>query len=396
MLKQYKTIAIHLGLFLVTLLTTSLAGADFGLFATADYVDVVGKENIFWFDYALTGLWFSLPFLLTLTVHEFGHYFVAKYHKLKVTLPYYIPMYIPGMINIGTFGALIRLKSRNQSKHQFFDVGIAGPLAGFVVAVGILFYGFTHLPPYQEITKIHKEYAPHIEAHGAAYYEPAIKELTEKAQAEEGALLFGIGDNLFFWLMKNYVADNPDDVPNNFEMMHYPFLMAGYLALFFTALNLLPIGQLDGGHVVYGLVGKKYHDRISEVIFTAFVLWAGLGFITLDDTYDALLMRVILYGAFLVFMFLKVFDDRMTAIAVALGVLTFQVGASILSPGIEGYNGWLVYAVLLSRVLGVKHPQALVEEPMDTKRIVLGWIALIVFVLCFSPTPFIMEVIEPV
>lgn len=384
--KQTKTLLIQLLLFILTVFTTSIVGAEYMNFETAKLLNS-GKEitDNFWL-FVSTGLYYSIPFLGVLTVHEFGHYFMAKYHKLKVTLPYYIPIWLPGVFSFGTMGAVIKLKSVTQSKLQFFDVGIAGPLAGFVAALLVLWYGFTHLPAYDAITQIHPEYAQHIAQHGADYAEYALN-----SSKKEGMIILSFGDNLLFWLFKNYVAPNPADVPASFEMMHYPFLMAGYLALFFTALNLLPIGQLDGGHILYGLFGKKKSDIISTWIFTAFVTWAGIGFLSPYTPQDELMWRVPLYGAFMYVLFTSVFESKTTALTFGLGVFAFQFIVAFLFQGFEGYNGWLVFALIISKVLGTKHPQALIEDPLDTKRKTLGWIALVIFVLCFSPRPFMVE-----
>ena len=149
---------IHLILFLVTLVTTTLSGTWW----------IYGRNFL---DPALTGqdvidgLYFSIPFLLILSVHEFGHYFTAKYYNIDVTLPYFIP-FIPFDLSIGTFGAVIRIKSKIESNTQNFDVGIAGPLAGFVIALLVLYYGFTHLPEKEHIYNIHPELVPHPKVEG--------------------------------------------------------------------------------------------------------------------------------------------------------------------------------------------------------------------------------------
>ncbi|HTE29882.1 MAG TPA: site-2 protease family protein, partial [Chryseolinea sp.] len=140
---------LQAGLFIATLITTTIAGADWC------YQKSIFLPGYSWQDFA-SGFEFSVPFLLILTVHEFGHYFTARYYRVGVTLPYYIPL-PPFPFSIGTMGALIRLKSRIHSKKQNFDIGIAGPLAGFVMALVILFYGFTHLPEPDYIFQIHPE-----------------------------------------------------------------------------------------------------------------------------------------------------------------------------------------------------------------------------------------------
>lgn len=384
MLKKHKTILIQVGLFIATVYTTTNAGVSLQSFNTVDYLSSVDKSTYNELHLLLTGLWYSVAFLGVLTVHEFGHYFMAKYYKLKVTLPYYIPFLPP----LGTMGAMIRLKSPTQSKRQFFDVGIAGPLAGFVAALLLMWYGFTHLPPYQDIVKIHPEYQVHIDNHGVDYAEPAINEFKERGKGE----LLGIGDNMLFWFFRNYVAPNPDDVPGPFELMHYPFLFASYLSLFFTALNLLPMGQLDGGHILYGLVGVKKHAVISRGIFLCFMLWAGIGLLNPYQPLQDMMWKVPLYGGFLFIVMRKVFHSIQNALMIALGVFAVQFSIAALYPSFEGFHGWLVFGFIIARVIGIDHPRAYIEEPLDTKRIVLGWLSLIVFALCFSPQPFIIEV----
>ena len=152
-----KRVLLQLGLFIITFITTTLAGAEW------TYGRSIFAPNYSWSDF-ISGLEFSIPFLLILTVHEFGHYFVARYHKIKVSLPYYLPM-PPLPFSIGTMGALIRLREKVYSKKQNFDIGLAGPLAGFVTALVILFYGFTHLPEPEYIFQIHPEY----EQYGLSY-----------------------------------------------------------------------------------------------------------------------------------------------------------------------------------------------------------------------------------
>ena len=143
-------------------------------------------------------------------------------------------------------GALIRLREKIYSKKQNFDIGLAGPLAGFVTALMILFYGFTHLPEPEYIFQIHPEY----EQYGLSYADHVYE------NQKESIIDISIGKNLLFLFFENFVAD-PARVPNPHEIMHYPFIFAGFLSLVFTFLNLLPIGQLDGGHVSMGYSASK-------------------------------------------------------------------------------------------------------------------------------------------
>lgn len=369
-----KQIIIHIGLFLITLTTTTLAGTEW------QFSRFLGlEENPLTWEYFLKGFSFSLPFLGILTVHEFGHYFTAKWHKVKVTLPYYLPFWFGFLFlpSIGTMGAFIRIKELVNSRVKYFDIGIAGPLAGFVVALGVLFYGFTHLPPPEYIFEIHPEY----EQFGLDYADKVYQDDT---------LSFKVGNNLLFAFFENYVATDPARVPNHYELIHYPWLFAGFLALFFTALNLIPIGQLDGGHVLYGLFGNRWHKRISASLFVIFVTYAGLGIVSPYAQSDDLWVELPLYGFFLYILFSRLTPSSMTNLMAAMFVLSVQFIWVYLMPTAEGYQGWLVFAFLLGRFLGIYHPTVYFDESLDMKRKVLGWIALLIFILCFSPTPFVV------
>lgn len=286
---NYKTHLIKAGLFLLTIITTTLSGTEL-MFGRSF---VYGDATLGWPEFA-QGISYAFPFLLFLTVHEFGHYITAKYYKVKVGLPSYIPMWLGFMtpLSIGTMGAFIRIRSMIKSKKEHFDIGIAGPLAGFVIAVFVLLYGFTHLPEPSYVFEIH----PEFESFGADYanvvydmdtvlYKKdfASTERYNYAYAGDSVIhstqypSIKVGKNLLLLFFENYVVEDKSKIPNAYELMHYPWLFAGFLALLFTALNLLPIGQLDGGHVLYGLFGVKWHKQISEVAFVGFVFYAGLG-----------------------------------------------------------------------------------------------------------------------
>lgn len=145
-----KTVIVHGGLFIATLITTTIAGAEW---QTGKALIVTGLT---WNEF-FRGLLFSVPFLLIFTFHEFGHYFTARYHNIKSSLPYYIPLPpIPSLI--GTLGAVIRLKERVKSTKQNFDIGIAGPIAGFLIAMLVLTYGYTNLPDKEFVFDVHPEY----------------------------------------------------------------------------------------------------------------------------------------------------------------------------------------------------------------------------------------------
>ena len=363
-----KRVLLQLGLFIITFITTTLAGAEW------TYGRSIFAENYSWSDF-LSGLEYSIPFLLILTVHEFGHYFAAKYHKLKVTLPYYLPM-PPLPFSIGTMGALIRLREKVYSKKQNFDIGFAGPLAGFVAALVILFYGFTHLPEPEYIFQIHPEY----EQYGLSYADYVYQ------NQKESIIDITIGKNLLFLFFENFVAD-PARVPNPHEIMHYPVIFAGFLSLVFTFLNLLPIGQLDGGHVAYGLFGFKLHRIIASVIFVAFLFYAGIGVVTPKDGAESLLYWIPGSIAFLYMALSGLGLPKRDTIMYALIMFAALFVLSWVYPNLQGYSGWLLFGFLIGRFIGVQHPPSEIEEPLDTKRIVLGWLCLLIFIICFTPAP---------
>lgn len=340
-----------------------------------------------WDDF-VGGFEFSIPFLLILTCHEFGHYFTSRYHKIRVTLPYYIPLWLGfiGAPSFGTMGAMIRIKDHIYSLKQYFDVGVSGPLAGFVIAMGVIWYGFTHLPEPEYIFQVHPEY----EQYGLDYADHVY---------EEAAVSFQFGNNIIYWFFENYVAD-PERMPNPNEVIHYPWLLAGYLALFFTALNLLPIGQLDGGHIIFGLFGTKKHLIISKVLFTLFLFYAGLGLITISNLQDVsifgtleFLVLLLAYFYFLYICSHSMFENRQDRWLFAAVMLTAQFVVSYLFR-VEGYSGWLLFALLLGRVMGVGHPPVLDNTQLSTGRKILGWVALAIFILSFSPQPFILVIPE--
>jgi membrane-associated protease RseP (regulator of RpoE activity) len=380
---KYKTEIIQAVLFITTLITTTLAGAEA---ITGHFFLLEQGENAlkfptdFW-----QGLKFSIPFLGILTFHEFGHYFTARYYKIKVSLPYYIPMWLSAITtSIGTMGAVIRIIGRTRSRKEYFDIGIAGPLAGFVVALAVLYYGFTNLPPLDYIFTIHPEYAKF----GANYPIEILKDIKEM----NGQLV--LGDNLLFKFFKTYVADPK-------LLMHYPFIWAGYLSLFFTALNLIPIGQLDGGHILYGLIGKRIFKIISPIIFITFALFAGYGLFSINEIKSIgnggqytdetdFLSWLLAYIFFLRICFSRISENQITSWVLSLGVVVIQFLLSYVPQiaSLHGFSGFLPFVFLLGRFLGIYHPEVEIDEPLDFKRKLLGWLTLVIFILCFSPYPF--------
>lgn len=318
--KRVFTYFLHVILFLATIFTTTLAGALW-----------VNKDPLVWKNFHY-GLPYSLALVAMLSAHEFGHYFAARFHGVKTTLPFFIP-FPPFFINpfgpineliqlnpFGTMGAVIRIRSPLGSKRTLFDIGIAGPIAGLVVTAAILLFGLVTLPGKEYLYMMHPEYR----------FMDSIP---------DGGLTFG-NSILFWFIRKTYLAlHGPGFMPPMNEIYHYPFLCVGWFGLFITALNLLPVGQLDGGHVLYALAGNR-QGLIARIFFGILVLFGLMSFLPL-------------FG--------------------------FKVQ--------PGTAGWLVWAALLFFVIKLDHPPIYDFEPLNPGRKVLGWCTMILFVLIFPPVP---------
>lgn len=266
------------------------------------------------------GLTYAILILVFLSSHEFGHYFAARIHKVKVTLPYYIPF--PLFLNpFGTMGAVIRMQSPSRTKKALFDIGIAGPIAGFIVALGFLIYGMTHLPPFDYIFKIHPEYM-------------------SMGVPTTG---FSFGANLMYLGLAKLLTSSPSVfLPPMNEMYHYPFLCVGWFGLLVTALNLLPVGQLDGGHIAYSLLGSK-HRIIARVFFILTLLMGVAGLVQFAGIHF-----------------------------------------------LEGYglSSWFLWSLLMFFVIKLDHPPIYDPEPIGAGRRALGLFALFMFIVSFTPVPF--------
>ncbi len=321
---------LHVGLLIFTLVTTLWAGA----FWTGHPVRF---ESVPTFLHDLRyGVPYSVSLLVFLGTHELGHFFAAFYHRMRATLPYFIPVPpLPFLLSLGTLGAVIRIKDRIPDTRALFDTGISGPLAGFAVAFGLLVYGFTHLPPIDYIFTIHPEY----EALGGFPF-----------PAPENTLF--LGKNLLYALLEQTLK--PAYSPPMTEMYHYPYLFAGWLGCFVTALNLLPVGQLDGGHIVYAMFGRKAH-RAWALTFLVIIILLGLP---------------------------------------SLGLLLFEIIAPAktlpLPESVMAWSwpGWILWAFILAKVLGINHPPTLMDHKLSAGRTFTGWLAIIIFFLCFTPVPF--------
>ncbi|MFY0598727.1 MAG: site-2 protease family protein [Cyclobacteriaceae bacterium] len=423
MIKEQKTRLIQIGLLLTTVVTTTLAGSEW---MHSKYLFFVEENHLMsWRDF-LNGFKFSIPFLLILTVHEFGHYLTARFHKVKITLPFYIPLWLGFILvpSFGTMGAFIRIKDKIKSRIHYFDIGVAGPVAGFLVAVGVIAYGYANLPEPEYVFEIHPEYEQfgldypdHVytqefseQQHFLSYQESRKQDsLTFIEEGKEGEWYYAefeamdsyqnmyFSKPLLFLIVEKYFVVDKARIPNKEEIMHNPYLLAGLLALFFTALNLLPIGQLDGGHVIFGLFGDTLSKKISAVLFSIFVFYAGLGIVSADLMTDTsfdgainFLLILIVYLYFLHLCAFSIFEKKRDRWTYASVMLALQFGVHTLF-GVTGYEGYLLFALVIGRFVGIYHPPVADHRPLDTKRIALGVFALIIFALSFSPQPFAMS-----
>jgi len=380
---------LHAVLFLATLLCMVNAG-----------IVLVGRNLVYeaggWGAMVADGLRYAIPFLGFLTVHEFGHYLAARRHGIAVSLPYYLP--IP--FALGTFGAVIRIREPMRRTRQLFDVGAAGPLAGFVVALGLLLAGLLTLPP--------PEYLLGISGHEPVVYAArAFGAFPEEFTAPRGAMLLLFGDTLLY----NGITSLFPFVPPAYELQHYPLLLAGWLGLFFTALNLLPVGQLDGGHVVYALFGPRVHRVVARVTTLVLItsgalaaprdvaplLSGGLAELGLPPGGGGVLVWALL--ALLLFAYLRRLfrNDLRVALPALLALMGLVAGANRFAPGVVeafGYTGWLFWGALLLFLIRVDHPPVLVREPLTPLQKALGYFCLLLFVLCFSIQPITEGIVQ--
>jgi membrane-associated protease RseP (regulator of RpoE activity) len=239
------------------------------------------------------GLWYSGGIIAILLCHEMGHYLMCRRHGVRATLPFFIPF--PILSPFGTLGAVIRMDSRLPDRRALFDIGVAGPLAGLAVAIPAIFFGL-------RMSEVHE-----IVASGAT---------------------MALGESLLFkWL--SFLARGP--LPEGQDIFLHPLAYAGWAGLFVTALNLLPVGQLDGGHILYALLGERS---------------AGVGRIAL-------------------------------ALFALMGIIVFPF-----------FPGWFPF-ILLLLWFGYQHPPTADHfTPLDSKRRKLAYFAFVIFILSFTPIPF--------
>jgi len=384
---------LHVGLFVATLLTTTYAG-----------IGLVGRDAAYlaggWQAMLRDGLAYSLAFLLFLTAHEFGHYFAARARRVAVSLPYFIP--IP--IALGTFGAVIRIREPLRHTRALFDVGASGPLAGFVVALGLVAIGLATMPP--------PEYLLSVSGHEAVVETfrntGSWPDFSETRQPGQLATIFG--NTLLFGALTSL---HPH-MPPAYELQHYPLLLAGWLGLFFTALNLLPVGQLDGGHVVYALFGPRVHAFVARVTAALLLASGAIGGardlplvtselgaalalqVSRPDAAPAFASAGALAGwpllALILFYCMRRFFHGRAAPALASAIAMTAFGGIVLAAApvlahAVGYTGWLLWGALLLYFVRLDHPPVLYHETLSRGRRLAGYACLALLVLCFSPNP---------
>jgi len=280
----------HGVLFGITLLTTLLAGTSldsrYSDLGPLDLLsEVAGHPAALW-----AGVPFAFPLMFILLAHEMGHFLTARRYGIRATWPYFLPG--PPVFSLGTFGAFIRLKGAIPTRGTLMEVGANGPLWGFAATAAVALAGF-----------LSARWGYH-------------------APADLGA---DVNLPLGYWGLQALVLGDPRWTQTLFRN---PILLAAWLGFFIQGLNLLPVGQLDGGHVLYAFARERHR-------------W------------------------------------------VSTGVAAFLLVYAIFQPQ------WLVWAALVFIVLGLRHPPCLADDvPLEGKQVVLGGAALVMFVLCFMPSPF--------
>lgn len=289
--ESWRQVVLAASLFVITLVTTTVVGALHYVAFESDFGDVTGFD-LFSRASLAGGLWYSLSIIAILGCHELGHYFACRYYRVESSLPYFIPAPIP---LTGTLGAVIRIRQPIPRKRELFDIGIAGPIAGFLVAVPLLLMGIS----------MSRVVALPADFEGLELGEP---------------LLFQAAAWLFW-----------GTPPEGYSINMHPMAFAAWFGLLATALNLFPIGQLDGGHISYAVLGRG-------------------------------------------------------STIVTLGTVACLVGLTVFVS-----MSWLVWAVLTVAMLfvfGPSHPRTYDEHiPLDRTRVWLAVFALAMFIVCFTPAP---------
>ena len=375
-----RTILKHSILFLLTFISVSVVSSVFVGFGTGALsvgpLVLPGTEDL------MRGALFASLLLSFLTFHEFGHYFAAVYHKITVSLPYYIPL----PLGIGTLGAVIRIKEKIHQTKKLFDVGVAGPIAGFIVSLIILMVGFSTLPEPSYV----QNFAGHEEL--KAYVAQTGEYPTEVFSEEQGAVLI-FGNTILY----GSLASLFDNVPPLWEMYHYPFLLAGWFGLFFTALNLMPVGQLDGGHILYSLIGYKNHKIAARIFYSFITVLAGIELVPYfhdllgkyDTSFGALswLIWAIMLFSVMQIAFQK--ESKWVSTMFTTSLICSALYIYVIQGPQEGSPSliWGVWTLFITFVVKVEHPPVTFYTPLSTRRKVIGWLSMLIFIFCISLNP---------
>jgi hypothetical protein len=260
---------VNLVLFVLTLLSVIWAGTLYSY--DGPFPDTLGEQLLALFSNLHLGLSYGLSILAILLAHEFGHYLAARYHKANVTLPYFFPF---PFSSFGTMGAFIQMKSPPKNKRVLHDIGVAGPLAGLVVAIPILLIGLA-LSPVEEISFSNFPEGTILSVEGNSIVYLLSKYIIHGELLPAPADYGGVSPVLY-WI--RYVFTGYPSPLGGRDVMLHPMAWAGWAGLLVTALNLIPVGQLDGGHTLYVLFGKKAR-RIFPVIVVGLgllgLVWSG-------------------------------------------------------------------------------------------------------------------------
>lgn len=294
-------------LFLVTLFTTLVVGGGYNgqPYTIYDLPLLLSTPSLLAAQ-LVAGMPFSLTLLGILISHEFGHYFTARWHGVPTTPPYVLPF--PSVV--GTLGAVIRMRGVIPTRNALIDIGASGPIAGFVVAVPLLVIGLlmsqVHPVPYV------LEGLPRMSLLGLV---TGTADLPVHALLETPSLLYS--------LAKLAVLGR---IPAGSDVFLHPMALAAWFGLFITALNLLPVGQLDGGHVLFAVIGKR--ARVVGRVFIGLLIVLGL----------------------------------------------------------FAWAGWLLWALLAWKIVKTSHPQVdAPQQPLGPGRRLVAWIALALLLLTFTP-----------
>jgi membrane-associated protease RseP (regulator of RpoE activity) len=305
---------INILMFILTVFSVMLVGAQIpeGVPIPEDFLGIMSVLV----RYIHTGWPFALALLSILLAHEFGHYFAGRYHKTDVSLPFFIPL--PFSI-LGTMGAFINMRELPKNKRTLFDIGIAGPLSGLVVSIPVLLIGLS----LSGMTIIRPQDGGFIEGNSLLYLLAKFVVFGQllPAPADYGSLSPALYWLSYFFTGRPIPYGGPD-------VLIHPVALAGWAGLLVTALNLIPAGQLDGGHILYAVFGKRVRQSLPVII-------------------------------------------------IFLGILGMFWG------------GWWLWAALLL-FFGRAHPETLDEiTELDPRRRALVWLMVIIFLLVFTPVPIV-------